>query len=316
MASAKRFLFETTLALYAFALIAFTVLRPDQDWFVAHAAEVAIYTLLGLPFAALTAWLFASRPTWRKPALVLVFILSVLVSLRVTEASMRELLNPGGLAGAWRLWSGLTHPSFDLLPRAIALTTETIFIAFLATVLAVPPAFFLAFFAAKNVMQGRGPFAVYLTLRGVLNVTRSVEPLIWALIFTVWVGVGPFAGMLALMVHSIASLIKYYSEIIENVNEGPLDGIRATGASRLQVVWYGIVPQVLLPYIGMTVYRWDTNVRMATVIGLVGGGGIGTLLIQYQGQALWPEVGCIILVIAVVVWLLDTASAYLREALR
>lgn len=316
MASAKQFLFLTIFALYTLALLAYVAFRPDQDWFLAHARETLYAALVALPFALGLAVLVRRHPRARHVALVLAFLLSIVVSLRVTEASWNELLNPGGLAGAWRLWSGMTHPNLELLPRAIALTTETIFIAFLATVLAIPPAFVLAFFAAKNVMTGRGPFAVYLVLRGVLNVTRSVEPLIWALIFTVWVGVGPFAGMLALMVHSVASLIKYYSEIIEGVSEGPLDGIRSTGASPLQVVWYGIVPQILLPYIGMTVYRWDTNVRMATVIGLVGGGGIGTLLIQYQGQALWAEVGCIILVIAFVVWLMDTASAYLREALK
>ena len=72
----------------------------------------------------------------------------------------------------------------------------------------------------------------------------------------------------------------------------------------------------MLQFIAYTIYRWDTNVRMATVIGLVGGGGIGTMLIRYQGQAMWPEVGCIIIVIAAVVWLMDTASAYLREALK
>ena len=74
--------------------------------------------------------------------------------------------------------------------------------------------------------------------------------------------------------------------------------------------------QVTLQFIAYTIYRWDTNVRMATVIGLVGGGGIGTMLIKYQGQAMWPEVGCIIIVIAAVVWLMDTASAYIREALK
>jgi phosphonate transport system permease protein len=149
-----------------------------------------------------------------------------------------------------------------------------------------------------------------------MNVSRSIEPLIWALIFTVWVGVGPFAGMLALMIHSISSLAKYYSEILESVDEGPIDGVRSTGATSIQVIWFSIVPQITLPYIAMTIYRWDTNVRMATVIGLVGGGGIGTLLIQYQGQAMWPEVGCIILVIAVIVWAMDIASAYVREALK
>ncbi|MNY52910.1 Phosphate-import permease protein PhnE [compost metagenome] len=104
--------------------------------------------------------------------------------------------------------------------------------------------------------------------------------------------------------------------MVESAEEGPIEAIESTGANKLQTIWFAIVPQVLLPYISFTVYRWDINVRMATVIGLVGGGGIGTMLIQYQGQAMWREVGCIIFVIAVVVWALDQASAYIREALK
>src|SRR5262249_51290967 len=153
-------------------------------------------------------------------------------------------------------------------------------------------------------------------LRTVLNVVRSVEPLIWAIVFSVWVGIGPFAGMLALMVSSIASLTKQYSEQIVSVEEGPIEGVQSTGAGSLQVVWFAIVPQIVLPFVGFTIYRWDINVRMVTIIGLVGGGGIGTMLIQYQGQAMWNEVGCLVLVIALVVWIMDTSSAYIREAIK
>jgi len=139
---------------------------------------------------------------------------------------------------------------------------------------------------------------------------------VWAIIFSVWVGIGPFAGMLALMIHSISSLTKQYSEMVETVSEGPIEGVMSCRASKLQTIWFAIVPQVVLPYISFTVYRWDINVRMATIIGLVGGGGIGTMLIKYQGQAMWPEVGTIIVVIAAVVWMMDQASAYIREALK
>jgi phosphonate transport system permease protein len=147
-------------------------------------------------------------------------------------------------------------------------------------------------------------------------VTRSIEPLIWAIIFTVWVGIGPFAGMMGLMIHSIASLAKQYSEFIECVDDGPIEGILATGAKGMQVIWFAVVPQIVLPYISFTIYRWDINVRMATIIGLVGGGGIGTMLIQYQGQALWREVGTLALLIVIAVWVMDTASAYIREAIK
>jgi phosphonate transport system permease protein len=245
------------------------------------------------------------------------FFVTLFVGLKVTDFSVYELSSAQGFAGARRIFTALITPNFEILPQAILAIIETIFIAFTATVFAIPVAFLVAFFCAKNIV-GHHPigFAVYTILRTGLNVTRSIEPMIWAIIFSVWVGIGPFAGMLALMLHSIASLTKQYSEIIECVNEHPIEGIQATGANPVQVVWYAVVPQIILPYVSFTIYRWDINVRMATVIGLVGGGGIGTMLIQYQGQALWAEVGCIVVVIAVVVWLLDTSSAYIREALK
>lgn len=248
--------------------------------------------------------------------LTLTFVATLFLSVLVTEASLYELTDPDGFAGAVRLYQGLLNANLELLPTAIVEVIETIFIAFLATVIAIPVAFVLSFLCAKNIMVHPAAFVFYATMRTFLNITRSVEPLIWAVIFTVWVGVGPFAGMLALLIHSIASLAKQYSEIVEGVNEGPIEGIKSTGANAVQTVWFAVVPQVVLPYIAFTIYRWDINVRMATVIGLVGGGGIGTLLIKYQGQAMWPEVGCIIIVIAAVVWLMDTASAYIREALK
>jgi phosphonate transport system permease protein len=188
--------------------------------------------------------------------------------------------------------------------------------AFISTALAIPIAFVLSFLSAKNIMKSPVGFTIYTLLRTFFNVIRSIEALIWAIIFSVWVGIGPFAGMLALMIHSIASLAKQYSEIIETVNDGPIEGILSTGATRLQMIWFAIVPQVILPFISFTIYRWDINIRMATIIGLVGGGGIGTLFMQYQGQAMWNEVGTIVLVITFVVWFMDTASAYIREALK
>ncbi len=238
------------------------------------------------------------------------------VAFEVTHFSFTELLDKDGFDGAIRLFNGLSHPNMDLLPKAVVNIVITIFMAFLSTALAIPIAFVLSFMSAKNIMNSPAAFAVYMLLRTAFNIMRSIEALIWAIIFSVWVGIGPFAGMLALMIHSVASLAKQYSEIIETVSDGPIEGILSTGASRLQMIWYAIVPQVVLPFISFTIYRWDINIRMATIIGLVGGGGIGTMLIQYQGQAMWNEVGTIILVIAFVVWFMDTASAYLREALK
>ena len=251
-----------------------------------------------------------------KYSLYICVLGTLVASLIMTQASFIDLIDRDGLSGAVRLFSGIFNPNFDILPKAILAIIETIYIAFLATFIALPFAFLLSFLGAKNIMTHPEVFTIYVLLRTFLNIIRSVEPLIWAIIFSVWVGIGPFAGMLALMLHSVASLTKQYSEIVECISEGPVEGIRATGASTLQTILFGVVPQIVLPYISFTIYRWDINVRMATIIGLVGGGGIGTMLIQYQGQALWQEVGCIVVVIAVVVWVLDTSSAYIREAIK
>ncbi len=249
--------------------------------------------------------------------LVAGFVATFAVGLKLTHFSFYELSDSDGFQGALRLLSGLINPNFEILPKATAAIIETVYIAFVATALAVPFAFILSFLCAKNIMgQNFLGQVIYHMLRGFFNILRSVEPFIWAIIFSVWVGIGPFAGMLALMVHTVASLAKQYSEQIECVENGPIEGIQSTGANYLQILWFGIVPQITLPFVAFTIYRWDINVRMATVIGLVGGGGIGNLLIQYQGVAMWEEVGCIILVIVAVVWVMDSASAHIRESLK
>jgi phosphonate transport system permease protein len=155
--------------------------------------------------------------------------------------------------------------------------------------------------------------AVYNTSRTILNALRSIEPLIMGIVFVIWVGVGPFAGVLALTLHSIASLGKLYSEQVESIDSGPIEAIQATGANRLQTVVYGVVPQIVPPYIAFTMYRWDINVRMSTIIGFVGGGGIGFLLQQQINLLQYKEAGVAVLAIAIVVSVLDYTSAWMRE---
>ncbi len=234
----------------------------------------------------------------------------------VTKLSIVDLFSREGMQGAERIFGAMFQPNMGIFDDALFATIETIYIALLATLISIPLTLLLSFFTARNLMKGNKiSFAVYYILRIILNFIRSIEPLIWAIIFSVWVGIGPFAGMIALLVHTIASNAKLYSEAIENIEEGPMEAITATGANKIQVVWYAVVPQIVLPFLSFTIYRWDINVRMATVIGLVGGGGIGTMLMQYQGLARWHEVGLIVLMIAFVVWVMDYISAKIREAI-
>jgi phosphonate ABC transporter permease subunit PhnE len=154
---------------------------------------------------------------------------------------------------------------------------------------------------------------IYYITRTILNVLRAIEPLIMVIVFVVWVGIGPFAGVLALTLHTIASLGKLYSEQVENISQGPLEAVTATGANRLQTIIYAVIPQIVPPYIAFTIYRWDINVRMSTIIGFGGGGGIGFLLLQNLNLLKYRQASVQILAIAIVVALLDFVSAKIRE---
>lgn len=154
---------------------------------------------------------------------------------------------------------------------------------------------------------------IYYVVRTILNTLRSIEALIVAVVMVVWVGLGPFAGALALALHSIAAGGKLYSEQVESIMAGPLEAIKATGATRLQTIIYAVIPQIIPPYISFTMYRWDINVRMSTIIGFVGGGGIGYILKPRVDLGEWGEVGTLVLLIAVAVWVMDLVSARIRE---
>jgi phosphonate ABC transporter permease subunit PhnE len=154
---------------------------------------------------------------------------------------------------------------------------------------------------------------IYYVVRTIFNTLRSIEALIVAIVMVVWVGLGPFAGALALALHSIAAGGKLYSEQVESIMAGPLEAIRATGATRLQTVIYAVIPQIIPPYISFTMYRWDINVRMSTIIGFVGGGGIGFLLQQNMNLLNYRGAAAQILAIAIVVATMDYVSSRLRE---
>ena len=192
----------------------------------------------------------------------------------------------------------------------------TLALALMATTLSVFIAVPVSFLAARNLMSSNPvTFALYVGVRTLLNIVRSIEPLIVAIIFVVVVGLGPFAGVVALAIHSVAALAKLYSEVIEGIDPGPIEAIRATGANWAQTVRYGVIPQIVLPFIAFTIYRWDINVRSATIIGFVGGGGIGQFLIQWIQINDLRAVSAAFIAIAVVVVALDYLSARVRERL-
>lgn len=256
------------------------------------------------------------RPWYRSLTgwLVVGVILSTLgAAVGVTKVEPSRLIT--GFEKTVKFWRAIFAPRWDLLGLGLKLLGETVFMAIMATAFAVPFAAALSFLAARNLMRGPIARPIYTILRMIGSFSRSVDAIIWAIIFAVWVGTGSFAGVLALFVHSVVDLMKLYAEQIESIDPGPVEAITATGANRLQVLRYGVIPQIINPFLSFTLYRWDINVRMATVVGMVGGGGIGFRLIQYLRSWAFPEATVLTILIILMVWALDWLSARLREKL-
>jgi len=246
-------------------------------------------------------------------AVALLVLVSIATAMLVTGVNFRAFFSGAGKTA--RIWAAFLRPDWSILGDGIRLLLVTIFMAFMATFFGVVLAVPLSFAAARNLTGGWIGRPVYFLVRTTMSIIRSIEPIIWAIIFIVWIKVGAFPGVLALFVHSVADLTKLYSERLESIDPGPVEAIRATGATQLQVILYGIVPQIVNPFLSFTLYRWDINVRMATIIGIVGGGGIGERLYQYTSLWSWSKAGTMMLLIMLTVWAMDYASARLRERL-
>jgi phosphonate transport system permease protein len=192
----------------------------------------------------------------------------------------------------------------------------TFFMALLSTTLATIIAVPLSFLAASNITK-RGPVgtAVYYVSRSVFNLLRSYDPLVMATIFGFWLSFGSFPGFLALTVVTIASLGKLFSEAVEGIDSGPIEALQATGANPFQVVVYGIVPQIVPNFVSFIIYHWDINIRISTIIGFVGGGGIGYYLSQQINLLNYHRAGTAIWAIVIVVWAMDFLSSEIRKKL-
>lgn len=192
----------------------------------------------------------------------------------------------------------------------------TIFMALLSTTIATIVAAPLSFLAASNITRkGVIGTLVYYIARTFFNLIRAYDPLVMATVFGFWLGFGAFAGAIALTVVTIASLGKLFSEAVENIDKGPLEALQATGANPMQVVLYGVIPQVVPDFVSFIIYHWDINIRISTIIGFVGGGGIGYYLSLRINNFENHAAGTAIWAIIIVVWAMDFLSAEVRKRL-
>ncbi|MDP9245301.1 MAG: phosphonate ABC transporter, permease protein PhnE, partial [Chloroflexota bacterium] len=192
----------------------------------------------------------------------------------------------------------------------------TIFLGIMGTALAMVVAIPLSFLGARNIMAGN-PItnAIYVVMRLAFTIIRSIDVLIVVIVMVILFGLGNAAGVFGLAFHNVGVMGKLYSEAIEGIDAGPLEAITATGANRFQVIWTAVLPQLFNPFVSFSIYRLDTNVRLAPILGLVGGGGIGVALFQNIQLLRYPTAGTIILLIVITVAAMDFVSAQIRRRL-
>lgn len=216
---------------------------------------------------------------------------------------------------AWRLlsamfiWQDMANWQYAQIYSGIA---QTLAMAFLGTILATIAALFIGFLAARNTMP---VWPIRHLIRRMLDVLRGVDQLVWGLVFVRAVGLGPLAGVLAIFVSDTGTLSKLYSEAIENIDRKQVEGIRATGAGPIKIVRYGYIPQVMPVFISQSLYFFEASTRSATILGLVGAGGVGMIIIERFRANLFDQVTFVVLNVLVCIFVIDWLSKKIREKL-
>jgi phosphonate transport system permease protein len=209
------------------------------------------------------------------------------------------------------LWHDLNE-WFYAPGKWLSLLWETILIAYTATLLGTLGALALCFHASQNMRRGS---VSYWTVRRIFEVARTIPDLVYALIFVFAFGIGPLAGILAIAVHSMGGSGKLFAETVENIDMKPVEGLRATGANWLQIVRFAVLPQVLPNFATFTLWRFEINVRTASVIGFVGAGGIGQELYTAIRMLYYEDISALLLLLVITVMLIDLGCEKLRHAM-
>ncbi|OGL21188.1 MAG: phosphonate ABC transporter, permease protein PhnE [Candidatus Rokubacteria bacterium RIFCSPLOWO2_12_FULL_71_19] len=205
----------------------------------------------------------------------------------------------------------MVPPDFSVMGNALTGAIQTLQIAVVGTGVSALLALPLSFAAARNV----APPWLFYGSRSVLNVFRAVDTLVYALFFVAAVGLGPFPGVLAVVAYTATVLAKLYSEAIEAIDPGPVEAVAAAGATALQVLRWGVLPQLVPQFLSFTLYRFETNIRAAAILGFVGAGGIGFYIQTYLRMLNYPAASAVLLVLVALVMLVDFASSRIRARL-
>jgi phosphonate transport system permease protein len=253
-------------------------------------------------------WIPNPTVRWIVRLLVLAYLAAVVMTVDVNWDRVIQ-----GLERSGRLFGEFLQPDFTSRWRDIRIgIVESLTMTVVATAVGVLLAIPVSVGAARNL----APLPVYLVCRAYIALSRTFPEIIVAIVFVVMMGFGPFAGLLTLTFASIGFIAKLLAEDVEDIDEAQLEAMRATGASWWQVVAYGVVPQVMPRFIGLSVYRLDINFRESTILGIVGAGGIGATLTTAMSRYDFASAGAILIIVIGIVLALEYLSGIVRTAVQ
>ena len=254
------------------------------------------------------------KPQWSLKTLIsiVVFVFVLIFVVKDLEINFIKLVSDSSKYFG-DILSRMLPPDFSNLNELIYAMIETIEIAFLGTFIAIILSIPLGLFSARNLAPN---YFVYLFCKTIVIFFRAIPEFIIAMILVIAIGFGAMPGVLALGLHTMGFLAKFYAEDIEHINKGPIDALKSSGATKSQIISFGVIPQILPSFVANNLYILDRNVRMATMLGIVGAGGIGYELQSSFRMFEYERVSAIIILIFITIFIIDHLSAYIRSKIK
>jgi phosphonate transport system permease protein len=250
--------------------------------------------------------------SWRTLISILLFYFILVFIVRDLEIDFIKLVSDSSKYFV-DILSRMLPPDFSNLSKLIEAMFETIEIAFLGTFIAIVLSIPLGLFSARNLAPN---YFIYITSKTIVIFFRAIPEFIIAMILVIAIGFGAMPGVLALGLHTMGFLAKFYAEDIEHINKGPIDALKSSGASKSQIISFGVIPQILPSFVANNLYILDRNVRMATMLGIVGAGGIGYELQSSFRMFEYERVSAIIILIFITIFVIDHLSSFVRSKIK
>ena len=254
------------------------------------------------------------QPQWSFKTLIsiVIFVFVLIFVVRDLEINFIKLISDSSKYFG-DILSRMFPPDFSNLRELTYAMFETIEIAFLGTFIAIVLSIPLGLFSAKNLAPN---YFIYLVCKTIVIFFRAIPEFIIAMILVIAIGFGAMPGVLALGLHTMGFLAKFYAEDIEHINKGPIDALKSSGATKSQIISFGVIPQILPSFVANNLYILDRNIRMATMLGIVGAGGIGYELQSSFRMFEYERVSAIIILIFLTIFLIDHLSSFIRSKIK